>query len=504
MNPNTIMETLKQHGGNKSRAAQALGIPRSTLCHTLLKHGANSDQGSLHPQKMPSAPGTRFILTLAQNDTKIHKEFWTNLLAFANQQNAKILVRKQYYNNTIGSPLTRQNLKEKPAPVWAPEITPYLCEHNTRLHKSLVFMSGVNTNMTAVNPLSGFHLEPPEADGIYASPRIALTTIPTANNQRPLIRTTTGACTRRNYSNTITGFKGDIHHVYGALYVEINNNQTQFWHLIANSKSGTFHWLDQKIENGIITKNTAPEAIVLGDLHSHSADPETLQKTIALISKLKPKTIVIHDAFDGNSISHHKRRNVLEAMELRKENHNSAAHKEIKTTYQTLKKLQNINNARILVTAANHDEWLKQYLENDWRTMPLAESIFYLDLASKATQHLNQGKRASDFNALQAMMPENKNITYLGRKDSVKIKNIEIAIHGDKAAGGGRGSISAIAKYANKAIIGHSHSPAIIGGCTQVGTMTPLSMPYCQGYSRWDQAHCLIYANGKRTLHFMR
>jgi hypothetical protein len=51
-----------------------------------------------------------------------------------------------------------------------------------------------------------------------------------------------------------------------------------------------------------------------------------------------------------------------------------------------------------------------------------------------------------------------------------------------------------------KTIIGHSHSPGIDGGCYQTGTSTPLRLDYNKGPSSWLNCHCVLYANGKRSL----
>jgi hypothetical protein len=74
-------------------------------------------------------------------------------------------------------------------------------------------------------------------------------------------------------------------------------------------------------------------------------------------------------------------------------------------------------------------------------------------------------------------------------------------MHGDRGPNGARGSIKNLRRIGVKSIIGHSHSPGIDEGCYQVGTSTSL-VPRLQqsGPSSWLNTHCLVYANGKRTL----
>jgi len=51
-----------------------------------------------------------------------------------------------------------------------------------------------------------------------------------------------------------------------------------------------------------------------------------------------------------------------------------------------------------------------------------------------------------------------------------------------------------------KTVIGHSHSPAILDGCYQVGVTGRLNQDYNDLPSSWMNTHCVIYANGKRSL----
>jgi hypothetical protein len=52
-------------------------------------------------------------------------------------------------------------------------------------------------------------------------------------------------------------------------------------------------------------------------------------------------------------------------------------------------------------------------------------------------------------------------------------------------------------------VIGHSHQPGIDEGAYQVGTSTGLRLEYNQGPSAWLNAHCVVYASGKRSLLFV-
>ena len=60
------------------------------------------------------------------------------------------------------------------------------------------------------------------------------------------------------------------------------------------------------------------------------------------------------------------------------------------------------------------------------------------------------------------------------------------------------------AKLGTTTIVGHSHTPAILEGCYQVGVTGKLDQGYNKGPSSWMHAHCVLYGNGKRSLLFIR
>ncbi|HET8686678.1 MAG TPA: hypothetical protein VFM18_08440, partial [Methanosarcina sp.] len=63
-----------------------------------------------------------------------------------------------------------------------------------------------------------------------------------------------------------------------------------------------------------------------------------------------------------------------------------------------------------------------------------------------------------------------------------------------------KGSIQNLSKLGEKAIVGHSHSPGILGGCWQVGTLSKIDLDYTSGASGWIHTNCIIHENGKRQM----
>jgi hypothetical protein len=89
---------------------------------------------------------------------------------------------------------------------------------------------------------------------------------------------------------------------------------------------------------------------------------------------------------------------------------------------------------------------------------------------------------------------------FLGRDESFAVADVELSVHSDKGTNGSRGTIDQFANLPQKYVIGHSHTPGIVGGSYQVGTSSYLKLDYTSGLSSWAHVHCLVYNNGKRQL----
>ena len=89
---------------------------------------------------------------------------------------------------------------------------------------------------------------------------------------------------------------------------------------------------------------------------------------------------------------------------------------------------------------------------------------------------------------------------FLGGDEPYMVHDIDVSQHGHRGPNGVRGSLTNLSKIGVKTVIGHRHSPGIMGGCWQVGTSSRYDLEYIQGPSSWLHCHCVIHANGKRQL----
>lgn len=433
----------------------------------------------------------RFIITWAQNNTPVHSGFFNNIKAYAKHIKADIHVIAGRYKNP-----TSHN-GEKVEDFWVDEVSPYLDANRQDIHKYLSLMSDVKIQPTATNPMSGLQGMSGINSCIFGSPKVQMEMIPVLEGNKPKMMLTTGSVTQINYVDSKAGKKGEFHHTLGFAIVEIKDSETFFVRQVtAHDKTGSFCDLYHKVENGKVTKITDISAIVLGDLHYGHHDDGILKQTFKLLSKLKPEHVILHDVFDGNSISHHEMKDPFVQYGKEIDGSNSLEN-EINSMLDGLDKFKNFKN--VVIVRSNHDDFLDRWLKNeDWKKQPTSKnSLVYMEYSAILLKQYAKNRYG-----VKGIIPELINKRFpkyvtLGRNASYRVKNWELGQHGDIGSNGSRGSLLQFRKLNTKIIVGHYHSPGRKDGALAVGTSTRLRVGYNNGASSWLQSHVIIHQDGK-------
>jgi hypothetical protein len=426
---------------------------------------------------------TRFIITWAQNNTPVHKGFLRNIEAYAKFINADIHVIVGRYKNPT-SVFTDSNYE-----YWDNEVVDYLDANRHDIHKYLSVLSDVKIQPTAVNPMSGMEGMSGINSCVFGSPKVHLETIPVLEGSRPKIMMTTGAVTRKNYTDSKAGKKGEFHHTLGFVIIEIEDNEKFYARQVtANDTTGNFIDLFFSVKNEKIERIEEIEAIVLGDIHFGDTDPRVMESTVELMNKLRPKHTIVHDLFNGHSISHHDAKNPIKLYKKEKDESNSLK-TEINEMMEWVKKMKKYN---LVIVRSNHDDFVDRWIINsDWKTN-IKNSVEYMEYA----------KVLLNGEAPKGIIPYVINQRYpdiitLGRDESYKVKGWELGVHGDIGQSGTRGSLLQFRKLNTKMIVAHFHSPERKDGALSVGTSTKLRLDYNIGPSRWLHSHVIIHTDGK-------
>jgi hypothetical protein len=448
-----------------------------------------SEQYELAKQRKVDKTKKRFIITWAQNNTEVHKGLFDNIKAYADYIDADIHVIAGRYKNPTS--LT----EDKPEDVWSSELVPYLDASRHDIHKYLAIMSDFKIQPTATNPMSGLQGVSGINSCIFGAPKVQKEMISVLEGNKPKMMLTTGSVTKMNYTDSKSGKKGEFHHTYGFVVVEIKDKEIFYVRQVtADDKNGNFTDLYYRVENGLVNKIDKLAAIVFGDIHYGHHDQDVIDTTHEMLKAIKPEHVILHDVFDGNSISHHEMKDPFMQYAKEVKNTNSVEN-EINNMLNGLESFRDYKN--VVIVRSNHDDFLDRWLKNeDWKKQPTSKnSLVYMEYSTMLLkQYANDNIRGVIPEIINNRFP---NFITLKRNASYKVKNWELGQHGDVGSNGSRGSLNQFRTLNTKIVVGHYHSPGRKDGALAVGTSTTLRVGYNIGPSSWLQSHVIIHEDGK-------
>lgn len=435
--------------------------------------------------------GDVFVVTCAVNDTPVHAPFLRAVESYAAKRNARIVIIPIRYKNP-----TSQQETAKPVS-YAKSVMPYLVETRLQPCKGLQILADIKTQPTAAQPLASMDGLTGTDSCIVGHPRLALEPVATRGHELPKLMLTTGAVTRPNYSRTVAGSRGEFNHVHGAVVVEVNR-KTGRYHLrhINATSAGSFIDLDTEyLPDGTTRAAGRPLALVLGDVHAELHDPAAIASTREQIAALNPRRVVLHDVHNHGSASHHL--TVWERFARRVTGKDRVA-EELKTTAGMIDSFYRPGQETVVVSSNHHDhlgKWLADHRNGD----DMTNAGLYHKAKASVLAAIEKAGTIPDIFALVIRPTLKHPARFLTERDSYQVGGVELAYHGDKGPNGSRGSAKSLNKIGVKSIIGHSHSPRIVGGCYQAGTLSLLDMGYNAGPSSWMHGNVVVYSSGKRT-----
>ena len=477
--------------GGSGKAAAVLGIRddsyvRRTIRQIRQRHADSVGPESVPSKSVPVEKRKRYVVTAAQNVTRLHLPFYRALLNYCEEHDAQLIVIPLRYRN----PTTP---KESPDDWYDERVAKHLVGERTELVPGLMLMSDIKIQPTAVTPLTGLQTITGQKCGIFGHTRVAMESIPTPGTDIPKLLYTTGAVTRANYSDSKAGKKGEFHHVLGAVVVQQDGDIFHLRHISANS-SGAFHDLDKRYTQHGVENAKRPASFVMGDLHAMRHDPPCLSACHHILDNLKPRRVILHDVLDFHSASHHN--DYFERFQLRQKGRDNVM-EELMMTCEIVDEIA--GKAQAYVVSSNHDQHLYKWLERHDNGLDVQNALIYHKIKYNMLQEISEGKPIPDPLELVARDHTKHKIRFL-RGESFQVHGVEFTYHGDRGPNGARGSIKSFDKIGPKSTIGHGHGPGINGGCHQVGTSSNLNLGYNHGApSNWLHSHSLQYADGKRT-----
>ena len=435
------------------------------------------------------------VVTSCLNNTDIFDGFLSGLEKYCNQKNYKLFVIGNRYRN----PTMSTNDVD-----WPPEVEPYLLRNNIKYKDKFKIIGDCNIQATATNPLTGIDGICEGMTTIVGHPVVQMKSIAVNEWRDSIILHSTGSISlKNNYSASKSGHRAQFHHCFGAVVIDLNkSNDTFFIRQLLSDKSGTFHDLDEVWnETGFVDYDTI-EAIYTGDEHVLFADKDVVEATYGdngIVACLKPKYIIRGDIIDSYSISHHHAFDFFTRWKKNQITNNGSLTAELKLSIDHV-----VNTtpkfSQTLIVNSNHDDHIDKWLnisdpKFDYVNAEIYHQLMYLKLTD-----IRAGKSRS---ALQIYLEDiysvdNNKVKFID--DGFSLHGITLSMHGSTGPNGSRGSAQNLSKIGERSIIGHSHTPSIIGGLFCVGTSSLKKMDYTSGPSSWLHTHCIIHKNGKRQL----
>lgn len=513
---------IAKAGGQRSLARQ-LGIPRTTIQELRKRARKAMFKHRPAPQarvELVKKGVRRWIVSYAQDETKVHEGFLTNLEAYrdwlAESGECEILIAGGTYNKR----LFEEHNPGKRGPYFHERVKPYLVDERIRLGEMVDFCGEMNTNPTAETPLSGFETYTRHRWGIFPHPKVQLRSIATMKHEPTKQIMTTGAVTVPNYVQKRAGIKASFHHVIGAVLVEIAADGRFFArHLIAD-EDGSFYDLDRYVKDGEVTTGHRVEAINYGDIHTAQIDPEVAKKTFGfypegngvhrtwkrylgetMLSALRPRYQFFHDVADFQRRNHHNLHDPHLMYALHVQGLESVEG-ELEEVAMLLSETRQ-EDCESVVVESNHNLALTRWLKTaDWRHDPV-NALFFISCTKLCLEAIRDGRK--DFSIFEHVIRsfpkwDLTGVRFLKLDESFKVKGIEKGMHGHLGANGARGTPNAFTKMGSKSTTGHTHSPYARDGNWCAGTKSLLDMGYNDGLSSWAHSDVLTYANGKRAM----
>lgn len=331
--------------------------------------------------------------------------------------------------------------------------------------------------------------------------------VPTFKNRIPHAVMTTGAATVNDYTNEYymsarTSRFAEWDHQCGAIIVEVESEKIFHFRQIQAAEDGSFTDVDMTYHSDGTMTRAKDSILVMGDSHAGMEDTKLVEAVVgSLMSKCNISELVLHDLCNSAACSHHEANDTIILAQRAVDNTNSMMN-EIRKVSRYLDNLSRLNsNLHVTVVNSNHDGHIERAVR-ELRCVAGRDSLNQPILFDLWLQLVNK----TVTNPLKYLVEKYTQLTnphkikWLELDESYERYGTELGLHGHLGANGARGSLKTFENAVGNAVVGHSHSGAILCNIFQVGTTSEMDMGYNKGLSSWTRTCCLVHADGTKQL----
>lgn len=436
----------------------------------------------------------KYVITTAVADSPADVDFLNALKSYCKRNNAKLVIMPC---ESITNSFENRSATFDP---YFNDPSLFVVSEDKQLNDNFSLCS-IQVSAKQIKSITGLsRLGNREGSYVFASPKQFLEYVPSGNNRgKNYAIMTPGACTKSAYfSETYVSkrlsYIAEKDHTIGAIIVEILNDKLFDFRQIQAAEDGSFNdmGIEYRADGSVKRVNVN---IVFGDLHGVQVDHEALDYFLDLVSDFEIDNVVLHDVFDGQSISHHiqsissKSKRSLEGLD--------DLYEELIQTFNLLDYIdKKIEPKNIKIAKSNHDEFLDRYLADGNYVFDPKNHYLSLKLATALFEKTDVLKHA--FKTVSVEVPDNWE--FLSRGDSFAIGGVECGSHGDLGMNGAKPSMASLERIYGSCIVGHNHTAGILRKVFRVGTLSKLNLGYNRGPSSWTHTCAIIYDNGQIQL----
>lgn len=506
--------------GTIAGTARATDVDRHTIRRHLKALGLYDNKplfaGRVAPFEQTSRPlpetgVKRYILTCAQNNTKVNQRVWDNLLALGEHYDAEIMVATFTYNKaSYGSKSTKKGrgpaLSDQEETWYDPEVEQYICDDQIEIAPGLVWCGEMNILPTAVTPLSSLEVYTKRKSSIFPHVKVQMQSVASGKHEATKFNYTTGTVTKRNYIQRKEGLKAEFHHVYGGLLAEVDTEGRWYVRQLTADDKGVIYDLDVCVDDGEVTTGHTIETITWGDIHTATLDKEVAELAWGddgIMDVLRPSYQVMHDVLDFRARNVHtaKKRLIHDRFLAYITGHDSVE-KEVKDVALFLERTQR-EWCQTIVVDSNHDQFMMEWLRiGDYRSDPV-NAVYFLEAQLHVYSSMSNSPK-TPINilrwAVERINGQSNKVRFLNEDESLVIKGVEQGIHGHLGPNGARGTARNLARMGRRINRGHEHAAGIIEGVFTAGLSGENDQGYNKGPSSWSPSHIVTYPNEKRAI----
>ena len=453
------------------------------------------------------ATGNTFVFTSAQANTFLNEKFWKTLTALVQDRGAELHISRFTYNKQFSArgakPGTHKDTDNDD--IWFdPRIEPFISDESMQISKDLIWCGELNILPTRGDPIQGFENYGRGASVILPHTRMHMKSVPTMKGSPTRFCYSTGTVTARNYIERAAGQKASLHHVYGALLVEVDEDGTWWVRQLNADNDGTLYDLTDKFYldaggKAQISRNERALVVTHGDLHGYKLDQDVAACMSGALDALRPMHQVFHDTIDFQPRNHHNIEDPHFLHQMHVEGKESVEQEFCYIANMLATWFARLDADHYIVTS-NHDQAIEGWLRNIRGFFDPVNLRTWLQLNDYCAHERQQHRTPRPFwRMLSRHLPRKFRWHVLHEDDSLVVGGIEHGLHGHLGPNGARGSPRNL-RTVGKANTGHTHSAGIIEGVYTAGVFGSLDMGYNKGLSSWSHSFIITYMNGKRTI----